>query len=387
MTRLNDVAANSRSACRAKAGAALAVGVALTAASGCVPLNTVDSAESANTAAPVNTAVGSSAAGDPRLQALSASGQQLVGAVVSQTQPQHIEIGMSMELNINGTMMGTDGVVPLVVTDVDDDGDVHTTLDLGAGFGSMASIAGGDAGQKPELRAEQWSDGEWMYLDFTGFDSARSRRGGDAAFADLLRPGLFKVDIDRYEAATDSVGVTSDAVADLTGQGMDFSAFLYALAANADESAPDPDDPSKQRIETTLNALIEQSADGTIPMFERFGEIGDMFGMADAIGAIPVIFVFSSDEQGRVDDLIIDIDMSSFVSGVAGLAPGADEPADSGAAMKISIPVTIGYQSVGDITVPADITDDRTDQFIAVTNSARTGTGDTDPPPTPAADV
>lgn len=124
------------------------------------------------------------------------------------------------------------------------------------------------------------------------------------------------------------------------------------------------------RIETTLEDLFAQSEDGSVPMLDSVtgGAGAESQAMIDSLSQIPVVYVYATDDEGRVVELDIEMDMSSFFTEMMSSQPGADTSMFENTTMLISIPMTIGYDAVADITMPTDVTDDRTDRFIAAIN-------------------
>lgn len=342
---------NSRGA-RAWIGAVATVSVVAAAIGGCGSKSDGDSGAKNDKIASV----------DPRFSELSANGQQLIKTAVTYDEPVHIEMAMGLDMTMGGVSLGVepDRDQPVVVTDVDSAGRSHTVMDMSRAMQAASTMAGGTGVELPEMKVEQWSDGEWLYMEYIGFDGAAS--AANPEFSELTAPGIFKLNLEKFSAAADPAGL----LAQSTGQSVNVNDYLYAIAQNIDSAEPDPDDSSRQRIVITLGEQMEQGESAGIPMLDGLSDTEGAEELLEAIRQVPVEYSFTTDDKGRVDDVIVDIDLTSFMIEMAATQGGAAAEQFKGATIKSSIPIAIDYDTSIEVSIPEDIEDDRTDAFISV---------------------
>lgn len=277
---------------------------------------------------------------DPRYEALSEEGQRLIRAVVTSDAPRRIEASV--------THVGGETIVsPFAIVDVvDADGDTHRVSNELPAF-SPGSTSQGD-NQRPIV--ERWSDGDWLYAEFTGVDvvaddSVESLLFGGFNPPGWTNPGVFKVDLDRVMSESSSETNSTGDLLRQTGGSVDVNDQLYWLAAHLDEATTDPEEPSKRTLESTWGPPNEDP----VPTF-----------LPETVGHSRVLYRFSVDDQDRLDELTVEVEIGPMPSQDSG--PSATIVLDE---FPNSFATTFKFSyDVDDISMPTGVADDRTDAWI-----------------------
>lgn len=269
-------------------------------------------------------------------------------------------LGMTMDLGMGDAIeFAADPSNPVMVADIDAEGQQHMVMDLGAMLDGMGT--GGALGD--DLGIEIWVDGTTMYADYGSMGAMMSTAGLG------LPDGVFSVDLAALADATGDAFGGADLASSISGQAMpdpvEMANVLKEVLTDAEGDGT--------TYSGTIGFLDYARAMGQDPT-DVSGGLGDLDGMVD-VDALMAIFdgieveVEVTVVDGAADVIDYSIDMSSMFTGMAEAMGGDGEFGDFGAmfadaTMTMEMIMDYDIDATIDVQLPEGDVVDATQQFI-----------------------
>lgn len=295
----------------------------------------------------------------------------------------HAELAMGIEMSFGGEEFGieleADPASPMMLVDVDADGEQHTLVDMGSMMGSMLEASGLSAADVEamfgDMTMETWLAGDVMTIDIGGFADLLQAEPGAA----MIFPGeVFTVDTARLGEGIGGPELASAMTGQIAPDPATMAAVLGELLGGAVA-----DDGS---FSGTIGFLDYARAFGQDPEAMLGGDMGAMFesiGGDETVEAMLDIYrdidvdVSGTIADGAIDTLRFDVDMSSIWTDLPELlaATGESIPAAEltefeamadGATFSMTMLLDVDLDPSIDVVVPEGDFVDATDQWLDV---------------------
>jgi len=274
-------------------------------------------------------------------------------------------MGLSMDIGFGDAIeFAADPSNPVMIAEVDAEGQQHVVMDLGAMAGSM----GGGGALGDDLGMEIWVDGTTLYADYGSMGAMMSAAGLG------IPDGVFSVDLAALGEAVGDVLGGADIASSISGQAMpdpvDMANVLKEVLTDVDGDG--------STYSGTIGFLDYSRAMGQEPT-DMSGGLGDLGDMVD-VDALMAIFEDMAVEvevtvvDGAADVISYDVDMSPMFAGMAD-ALGSDAGMDgfgdlfADATMTMEMIMDYDIDASIDVRLPDGDIPDVTEQFIELMES------------------
>ena len=275
-----------------------------------------------------------------------------------------VAMGMTMDLGPIGAIdFAADPATPMSFVEVDADGEQYTRVELAPMMNAILASSGLGEGVDAtgmlggDLSMETWLTGSTITIDVSGFAPMMQQNLGTA---EVFPADVFTVDVDRL---ADGLGAP-EAAAAITGQA---APDPVEMAEVLGEALADAEAVEGERYAGTLtlaeySAAFGQDIDQVLGGLGAAGEItgADAASMQDLFDDVTVDVEVTLDD-GAVDTLRFDLDLSPLFAALAGQA-GAGDLSDGSFTMTMLMDYEI--DPTIDVVVPAGDFPDGTDQYL-----------------------
>jgi len=275
-----------------------------------------------------------------------------------------IAMGMTMSLGPLGAVdFAADPATPMSFIEVDAEGEQYTRVELAPMMNAILASSGLGDGMDAtgmlggDLSMETWLAGSTITIDVSGFAPILQQNVGAA---DVFPADVFTIDVDRL---ADGLGAP-EVAASITGQA---APDPVEMAEVLGEALADAEAVDGERYAGTLtlaeySAAFGQDIDALLGSLGATGDIDetDAVSMQDLFDTVTVDVEVTLDD-GAVDTLRFDVDMSPWLASLADQAGGGDL---SDGSFTMTMLMDYEVDPTIDVVVPAGDFPDGTDQYL-----------------------